>query len=233
VEQIAIIAALTREVAALVRGHAADPTLRARGVHLYRISDRAVVVAAGIGAERAALAVEAALAAAPVTMLVSAGLAGSCSAGLAAGAVVETRQVVDVRTGERFAADVPDADAARDGGITLATAEAIAGVQEKARLAAAYGAAAVDMEAATVGRLARAHGLRFRAIKGISDGSEFELAALGRFTGRHGSFRTGAFALHTALRPWQWGQAIELGRGSAQALAALDVALKKVIAGKS
>jgi adenosylhomocysteine nucleosidase len=88
----------------------------------------------------------------------------------------------------------------------------------------------VDMEAATVGRLAMARGLGFRAIKGVSDGYDFELEALTQFEGERGSFRTGAFAAYTALRPWTWGKAIELGRGSAKALAGLEAALRGVLA---
>jgi adenosylhomocysteine nucleosidase len=88
----------------------------------------------------------------------------------------------------------------------------------------------VDMEAATVARLAQAKGAGFRAIKGVSDGYDFELNSLGKFEGDRGSFRTGAFALYTAVRPWTWGRAIELGRGSARALAGLEEALRLVIA---
>ena len=86
------------------------------------------------------------------------------------------------------------------------------------------------MEAATVGRLAAAHGLRFRAIKGISDAHDFELASLSRFAGKHGSFRTGAFAMHTALRPHTWSKAAKLGRESNRALELLHARLVEVIA---
>jgi adenosylhomocysteine nucleosidase len=61
----------------------------------------------------------------------------------------------------------------------------------------------------------------FRAIKGVSDGVGFELSVLGRFEGELGSFRTGAFAMYTAVRPWTWGKAMELGRGSSRALVGL------------
>ena len=74
-------------------------------------------------------------------------------------------------------------------------------------------------------------GRRFRAIKGVSDGYDFELSALAKFEGERGSFRTGAFAVYTAVRPWTWGKAIELGRGSAKALAGLEAALRGVLAG--
>jgi adenosylhomocysteine nucleosidase len=221
--KIAIIAALPREIAALVRGTAADTKLLQRGVHLYRL-EGAVVVAAGMGEERVAIAVEAAFGIGNVMTLISAGLAGGCVAGVSAGLVVEANVVVDARTGERFRT------AAAEGSVTLVTTETIASVREKAGLAASYGAMLVDMEAATVARLAEANGMAFRAIKGVSDGHDFELSSLAKFAGKRGSFRTGAFALHTALRPWEWGKAVELGRGSARALAGLDEALRLAIA---
>jgi adenosylhomocysteine nucleosidase len=220
--KIAMIAALPREIAGLVRGVAADAALVKEGVWLYRLED-AVVVAAGMGAKRAAAAVEAALSVGEVGMLISTGLAGGCAAGVEAGSVMEAGVVVDVATGERFVAG-------EGSGVTLATAGVIASVAEKARLAARFGAAIVDMEAATVARMALERGVGFRAIKGVSDGVEFELGALAKFEGERGSFRTGAFAAYTAVRPWTWGKAIELGRGSAKALAGLEAALKRVLA---
>lgn len=220
--RVAIVAALPRELAHVLSAAQADRSLKAQGV--WRVTtDAAVLVAAGMGAQRVTLAVEAALAAGDVALLVSAGLAGSCDARAQPGAVLSASQVVDAQTGERYRS-------ADGSGVLLATSPGIATVAEKARLAQTYGASMVDMEAATVARLARAHGLRFRAIKGISDGPEFELAGLSAFTGPRGDFRTAAFALHTMLRPWTWGKAIELGRGSNTALRALHDALRQVIA---
>jgi len=219
--RIAIIAALPREIAALVHGHAPDRELLRRGVHLYHLPG-AIVVAAGMGAERATLAVQAALAAAPIQTLISAGLAGSCTPARRPGDLAEPGTIIDVKTGERFFAAAP-----RE--IVLVTADTIAGINEKYRLAATYDAGLVDMEAATVARLAAADGLRFRAIKAISDGHFFELPGLSRFTGRYGSFRTGAFALHVALRPQLWSRAAQLGRDSNRALAALTERLQQVL----
>jgi len=225
VSRIAIIAALPREVAGLVKGSVADPALRASGIHLYR-TPGALIIAAGMGTERATVAVAAALAQGDLDTLVSAGLAGACLPRLPAGEVLEASVVVDVRTGERFETNAPG----KEHPIVLATTDTIASVSEKARLAETYGAALVDMEAATVARLARAHGLRFRAIKGVSDPHDFELASLGRFQGRHGTFRTGRFALHTAVRPHHWRKTVILGRHSSQALAALQAKLRTLIA---
>ena len=218
---LAIIAALPREIALLVRGTKPDPALLPSGIYLYR-QPKAIIVAAGMGSARVSLAVQATLAAAPVTTLISTGLAGSCTASLRPGDVAEPGRIMDANTGERWLADaLPET--------VLVTTDAIAGIREKCRLAEAYGAHLVDMEAATVARLAAGHGLRFRAIKAISDGHDFELPALSRFTGRQGSFRTGAFALHVALHPRLWAQAAQLGRDSSRALAALTERLQQVV----
>lgn len=219
--EIAIIAALPREVSGLVGGLQPDRRLRKGGIWLYRLP-RAVVVAAGMGPGRAALAVEASLAEAGIKQLFSVGLAGACSAELAPGSVAEAKTVIDTQTGERY-------ETGAEGGVTLATTAAIASMSEKARLAAAYGAAMVDMEAATVARLARAHGLGFRAIKGISDAHDFEIESLARFADERGQFRTGAFALHVALRPVLWSKAAALGRNSSHALAALTATVRSVL----
>jgi adenosylhomocysteine nucleosidase len=179
----------------------------------------AVVVCAGMGTVRATLAVQTALKLADVSMLLSVGLAGGCHPEVRVGSVVEAGTVVDTLSGERFTA-------ASGGTATLATTHTIASVREKERLFASYGADVVDMEAATVARLAAMRGLPFRAIKAVSDGHDFELNSLARFASPHGHFRTRAFALHTALRPRQWRKTMQLGAASRRALAALTLVLK-------
>jgi len=211
----AIVAALPREVGALVKGW--DIRQIPGRVTVYTNRD-AVVACAGMGAARATLAVEAAMAAMPVTALISVGLAGACDPVLRVGEIVRAGVVIDSRTGERF--DDPQFQQ------ILVTADSIASVREKARLHASYHAAAIDMEAATVARLARAHGLDFRAIKAISDEASFELQGLSRFATADGQFREAAFALHTALRPQLWSKAIALARNSSKAIAALTAALE-------
>ncbi|HEX4650319.1 MAG TPA: phosphorylase [Granulicella sp.] len=211
----AIIAALPREVKGLVRGWNAREL---PGKVFVYTNDNAVVACAGMGAARARLAVEAALAAGPVTALVSVGLAGACDPALQVGDLVRAGVVVDSRTGERFANPRFES--------VVVTGDGIASVREKARLFDAYGAAAVDMEAAAVARLAEAHGLEFQAIKVISDGAEFELADLGRFATHDGQFRETAFALHAMLRPQLWSKLMQLASNSGQALKALTAALE-------
>ena len=239
--KVAIVAALSRELLGLAKEPGFGNPLKTNG--LWRAeAQHMVLVTAGMGAERVTLAVEAALASGGVNLLVSAGLAGACESLLEPGCVVEATEVVDTRTGERYRTDAkvgvivdPRSGSRQEiaKGIVLATAPQIATAAEKARLRQTYGASMVDMEAATVARLARAHGVRFRAVKGISDGPEFELGGLSRFTGKHGEFLTVRFALHTALRPWTWSKAMELGKSSNLALGGLRGKLRQILAEES
>ena len=212
----AVVAALPRELAELTRNWKQVETPE-RGVWMAE-SNSGLAVCAGMGCSRVSKAVAAVLRHGDVDRLLSMGLAGGCALALRAGDVVRVRVVVDIRSGERFACD--------GGDDVLATTPVIADVAEKRRLFESYGATAVDMEAACVGRLAQAHGLRFSAIKGISDDASFSLAGLDRFATPDGGFRELAFAVHTAMRPWTWRSAVQLGRNSAAALRALTVAVQ-------
>jgi adenosylhomocysteine nucleosidase len=212
---VGIIAALPREVGALVKGWERREV--ARSIWVWTRGN-AVVACAGMGAARAQVAVEAALAAMPVRHLISVGLAGACDAKLRVGDVVRAGVVIDAVTGERF----EDATFQQ----VLVTADAIVNVHEKLRLRAAFGADAVDMEAAAVGRIARERGLGFRAIKAVSDEADFELEGLARFATADGQFREGAFAFHAAMRPATWGRVIALGRNSGIAVRALTEELR-------
>jgi adenosylhomocysteine nucleosidase len=221
--RIAVIAALPREVAGLVRGTRPDRELLGSGIRLHRVGN-AVIAVAGMGATRVALALDAALHDEAVELVISAGLAGSCSPEICAGEVLEATLVIDAKTGERFVCDQPGTTER-----VLVTTEAIAGVKEKSRLHESYGAGMVDMEAATVARLAAARGLPFRAIKGISDAHNLEMESMSRFADARGQFRTATFALHTALRPASWSSAMRLGRDSNRALAKLWPDLAQII----
>jgi adenosylhomocysteine nucleosidase len=217
-EYPAIIAALPREVSALVQGWGVK---QLPGNIVVYGNGHAVVACAGMGPARAALAVEAAMAAAPVTRLLSVGLAGACNPLLHAGDIVRAGLVIDSQTGERFEDSHEDSQAPQ----VLVSTPAIASIREKSRLYASYQASAVDMEAAAIARLARAHNLPFQAMKAISDEANFEVESLSRFATVDGQFREVAFALHAALRPPMWSKLIALARNSNKALAALTAAL--------
>lgn len=223
-KKIAIIAALQREIEELVRGMPADAALRRQGIYLYRMP-KAVVVAAGMGSARAELGVKAALEEGGIDLFISIGLAGACTADLHAGEVVEAGIVVDGQSGTRYAAG-------QGSDLVLVSIDSIASVREKARLSRNYLAAMVDMEAATVARLAMEKGVTFRAIKGISDAYDFdfEWESEAPFADEHGHFRTAAFARYVALRPHYWTKAIQLGRNSQRALVSLTKRLRQIVA---
>ena len=77
------------------------------------------------------------------------------------------------------------------------------------------------MEAAAVARGAQSHGLQFKAVKAISDEHDFEMPPMERFIRHDGQFRTAAFAVFIAIRPWLWTKAARLARNSAKASDAL------------
>jgi adenosylhomocysteine nucleosidase len=220
---VAIIAALPREVAPLVKGWKEERLSGNRTIYLRK---DAVVACAGMGPSQAALAVSAARALLPVTELISTGLAGACDPALPVGAIVRPSVIVDRNTGERFLDHLVDDRAEYRFEQLLISTTAIISVAEKQKLRLAYDAAAVDMEAATVARLARAHGVRFRAIKAISDAADFDMSGLSRFSTEEGQFRERAFAMHAALRPWMWASILALAKNSGKAVNALNEALR-------
>jgi adenosylhomocysteine nucleosidase len=217
-ESLAIIAALPREVKHLVRGWQEH---RLPGNIVVYSNDVAVVACAGMGAARATLAVQAAMSIRPVTVLLSVGLAGACDPALRVGEIVKAGVVVDTQSGERFS----DSQFRQ----VLASAPGIASVDEKRRLFASYKASAVDMEAATVARIARAHELDFHAIKAISDEATFELQELARFATHDGQFREAAFAAHATVRPQMWAKLFQLAGNSKRAIEALTGELESQI----
>ena len=228
---IAIIAALPRELALLAKQLSATPVHSREGILLATTSSpgqpKILLATAGMGAARVSLAVAAALAHGHVDLLLSVGLAGACDPSLAAGDVLEASLVIDSQSGERF---TPAALSGIADPAILVTTPRIASPSEKQRLHATYNAAAVDMEAATVARLARAHNIPFAALKTISDGHTVDLTHLSRFSNPRGHFRTSAFALHTALRPHIWQPTAALGRNTSRALHALTSAIHQLIA---
>jgi hypothetical protein len=104
----------------------------------------------------------------------------------------------------------------------LVSSATVAGKEQKIRLSKAYGAIAVDMEAAAVAQGAQARGVEFGAVKVISDVAGFNMPAVDRFVTADGSFQSVRFACHVALRPWQWGATFALARNSAKASYALS-----------
>jgi len=202
-----VIAALPREVSAIVKGWRAHNP--APNIHLYEHAT-AIVAHAGMGANRARLAVEAALSLGPASELISIGFAGACHPSAKVGDILQPTIVIDSKTGERFFASASDPAEHS----ILVTVPVPAGVEHKRYLAESYYAHAVDMEAAAVARIARARDIPFTAIKAISDAHDFELPDLAQFTTPDGQFREAAFAFHLAMHPGLWKSVATLAKGS-------------------
>ncbi|HZQ19948.1 MAG TPA: hypothetical protein VFA90_14620 [Terriglobales bacterium] len=210
---IAIIAALERELRPLIKTWSkSNFTHQGREFTAYE-SNYAVAICGGIGAEHARRAAEAAVAQYSPEILVSAGVAGATVPELHVGETVFPSLVVDTLDGSRHKTDINSAVLAGTplARAVLASSESIASPTLKRQLAKSYGAHAVDMEAAAVTRAAQKHNLRFVAIKTISDDVDFNIPELSRFV-RRGEFATGAFVLYVIPRPWLWLKVIELGR---------------------
>jgi adenosylhomocysteine nucleosidase len=203
----AILAALPRELAPLVKDWPVQSVSRSDGARIAEC-DRAVAVCAGMGAARVALAMELAQSRGPLDMIISAGYAGALRMETAAGTVFWPSLVIDAYTGERHTCG--------RGTGTLVSIDHVADRQEKRTLVGRWGADLVDMEAASVASMAKERGLPFRALRVVSDEADESLPDLNRFTGPDGSFREAAFAAYIMLHPWLIPSAMRMGRNAAR-----------------
>jgi len=218
--KVAIVAALEREVRPLVRGWKSYRLPAADGLHRLRFfeSESAVVVCGGIGREAATEATRTVIERYRPEVVVSAGFAGALVPELRVASVLVPDRVILASTGTAFGTGVA-------GRGVLVTVAAVAGPEEKRRLAERFSAQAVDMEAAAVARAAQAEGVGFRALKAISDELDFSPPPTEGFIDARGEFKTLRFAVFVAKRPWLWASARAFGRNSALAAEALAKAL--------
>jgi len=216
--RIAFIAAMEREVAPLIHGW--NVRTLEEGGRRYRLFENgdAVLICGGIGAEAARRATEAVIQEVRPMRVISVGFAGALDSTLKVADVFEPRTVVNAADGART-----DVGSGRG---TLVSYAAVAGREQKQRLGTAYGAVAVDMEAAAVAQGAQVRGVEFAALKVISDAADFSMPVIERFIAGDGRFRSMKFALHVAVRPWLWGPTIALARNSARASRALCAAIE-------
>ncbi|MFZ0313761.1 MAG: nucleoside phosphorylase [Candidatus Korobacteraceae bacterium] len=187
-----MIVAMPVEVAPLLDGVKAE---QVNGVDLF-VMPNAVMAIGGIGEKFARRAAEVAIDWAHPKLLLSAGIVGAISPKLKVGEVGRIREVIEVATGEIY-------PASGDGDWVLATSQRVSGAAEKQQLFTKFGADVVDMEAAAVAQVARERGLRFAAIKSISDEAEFDMPPLDRFVDQ-GKFDTRRFLVYVALHPRWW-----------------------------
>jgi len=219
--RIAIVAALEREVAPLIRKWQVR-TIEHSG-RQYRLFENgnAALICGGIGADAARRATEAIIQEFRPAQILSTGFVGGLDPALKVSEIFEPRTVVNAADGVRT-------DTASGRG-TLVSYSAVAGREQKEKLRTAYSAAAVDMEAAAVAQGAELRGVRFAALKAVSDEAGFNMPPLEKFMKSDGTFRVTPFVMHFAVRPSLWGPTLALGRNSARASRALCTALEQYL----
>lgn len=213
--RIAIVAAIERELRPLIKNWRSTTIQHEGREFTFYENDYAVAVCGGIGYEAGRRAAQAAVVTYSPELLISAGVAGALVPDLHVGETIFPSTVIDARDSSRHQTAIQntrlaDSPLART---ILVSSPVIAGAAQKQNLGSSYGAHAVDMEGAAIALTAEIHGLRFLAIKAISDELDFELPEMAMFI-RDGKFQTTRFAFHVVLRPWLWLRVARLARNS-------------------
>jgi adenosylhomocysteine nucleosidase len=219
--KMAIVAALEREVAGFTRScRRVERQYEGRSFGFFEQGE-IVVVCGGIGLEPARRAAQAVFALYQPARLHSVGFAGALQAGMHVGDIFSPAMLIDARDGSRIPLE--------GGNGALVTFMGVADARQKSKLAEAYQAQAVDMEAAAVADVARGHGVTFGATKVISDELECEMPDMARFIAADGQFKTASFAMFATLRPWMWKPVARLARNSRRAERALSSRLERFL----
>jgi adenosylhomocysteine nucleosidase len=219
--RVALIAALEREVAPLVKSWKRVERQHEGRRYVFFEHDETVCVCGGIGVQAARRAAEAAIALYHPAVVQSVGFAGALDASLRVGDIFIPSVVLDTRDGSRC--QLPG------GTGTLVTFMEVASAGQKIKLGSSYGAQAVDMEAAGVAAAASAHGIAMAATKAISDEADFEIPGMERFIDHDGRFHTTRFGLFALLRPWLWPNVARLATNSRKASIALAKHLERLL----
>jgi adenosylhomocysteine nucleosidase len=218
--KLAIVAALHREIAPLVKNWTSIQREYAGRKFTFFEHANTVAVCGGIGMEPARRAADAVIALYHPTRIYSVGFAGALDPALHVADIFSPASVIDARDGSRILLETGEG--------TLLTFMAVADATQKTKLAQAYGAPAVDMEAAAVAAAARAHGVTFGSTKVISDELGFEMPGMARFINSEGQFNTAGFAVFVALRPWFWSPVAKLAVNTRKAARALSSHLERL-----
>ena len=213
-----MVAALEREVAPLIRNWQVRVIQHAGRQYRLFENGNGAVICGGIGAQAARSATEALIQEFQPSEILSVGFVGALDPVLRIGEVIAPRTIINASDGART--DVGSGQG------TLVTFGAVAGREQKEKLREAYGAHSIDMEAAAVAQGAGLRGVRFAALKVVSDEADFAMPPLEKFVQADGRFRTARFAVYLAVRPWLWSTAIRLARNSTLASRELCAALE-------
>ncbi|MDE1175376.1 MAG: nucleoside phosphorylase [Edaphobacter sp.] len=223
--RIGIIAALPGELQPLVRGWERQHGTT-RGVSVWTKNsgdDHLIAVCGGMGSAAAMRSFTAAEFFGSLDLVLSIGWAGALDSGMRTGECYVPSEIIDVQTGERFAL------CSGKRALRLVTTPIVADAKEKRRLWQSYNAVLVDMEAATIARLAAMRGIPLGCFKGVSDGANAMLPDLNPFIDDQGQMRMAAFLAHVAVRPHFWASLAHLGKNSRRAAEALATKVHKFL----
>lgn len=210
---IAIIAALDREIAPLVsEWKSASFAHEGHSFHAFEDAER-VAIAGGIGCRAAQAAARAIVRQYKPQLLISAGLAGALISSLKVASIFTPNVIVDSATGKEYRCET--------GGGVLVTAGEIAAIESKPKLVEKFHGLAVDMEAAAVAQVAQQAGISFRCVKAISDEAALVMPPMNRFVDGEGRFQNGRFVAWVMVRPQWWPATFALMRNSGRAADAL------------
>ncbi len=219
--RIGLIAAVPQELKPLLTHKSASrwrKTLSGGGLEVWEYPHPGgcwIAAWAGMGEAAVSRAFAAAEKNGVLDCVATVGFAGATDATLCRG-VYGASQIVNAKTGERYRPAYWD-----DKWPVLVSVPSVADAAEKRRLHEAYAAGLVDMEAATIARLAESRGIPFYCFKAVSDEAGETLPDVSRFIGSDGQLRTIQFIARSMLRPSTWPVLISLAKSSKAAAASL------------
>jgi len=223
--RIGIIAALPGELKTLVRGWPRQQSTT-NGITIWRTEqhgDELIAACGGMGAEAAMRSFTAAEFFGSLDLVLSVGWAGALDSGMRSAECYLPSEIIDVQTGERFLL----AEGKRV--LRLVTTPSVADKQEKRRMWRSYSAALVDMEAATVARLAQIRGIPICCFKAVSDSPDANLPDLNPFIDAAGQMLMLKFLMHISVRPRFWRPLMTLGRNSRKAEKAIAAKVQRFL----
>jgi adenosylhomocysteine nucleosidase len=219
--RIGIVSAMEREVAPLMKTWAHETiTHDGRSFSTWK-SGSVTYIQSGIGRDPAIHATRGLLASERPDIIITAGFAGALIRILSVGDLITPGTVIDGQTGERF-------DFVCGTGV-LVSSTSIADEAGKKKLAAKHAAEAVDMEGASVARVAAEHRIPCFAIKAISDELSFAMPPLNAYVKEDGTLALEQFAAHVVVRPGYWPGLMQLARNSKKASLELSGALQHLL----
>ena len=212
--RIGIIAAIPGELKHFVKGTAkrqptSNPSIQKWSTTLCEYD--VVAVCAGMGPAAVTRAFAEAEAEKPLEAVISIGWAGALRTdeynGYPGDAFIPN-VIVNAQTGERYKL------AERETDVVLVSTDRVADIAEKRHLAETYGGLLVDMESATVLRLAEMRGIPVCCIKVITDEATANLPDINPFIDEMGQMKMAPFLARILLQPRYWRSLAKLGKAS-------------------